>query len=826
MPGFSAGSAYVDLVPRLQKGWSGAVEKEVDGPLGRIRSKAGGIGKAIGVGLGAGVVGGGALLLKLGSDLDGALDNIQTKTGLVGKELEGVQDSFRNVAKRVPDDLGRVSDAVAMVAQKTDLTGKPLEELSTQILTLSRLTGQDLASTIEQSSRFFGDWGLSVEQQGPALDELFRLSQKTGVGVGDLQDRLVKFGGPLRQLGFGWEESAALIAKFQKEGVNTDLVMGSLRISLGKMAKAGEDPQKTLARVTDEIKNAGSAGEANALALELFGARAGPDMAAAIREGRFEVDDLVSSIKGGKGTILDSAKATDDFGEKWGALRNRITLALEPIAGKVFDLANELFDYLAPVGDWFAERLPGWIDKATTALEPWVSGVKEAVSILFRGDFTGAGPWAEDSPIVDGLFRLRDLLIDVVLPAAKRFFGWITTDGKPVLIALAAALGLIVAPFLTVGAALVYAYVRFEGFRNLVDAVLKWLVANVPPIMRVIVAGIMAAWTWLRTNVPPIVATIVAGVMAAWAWIRDNVLPIVKMIVATIVDGFAAVVAWVQENWPAISEAIGHVVAVIRGIIERAVDFVLTLWTTFGDELLNIAMVAWDFVRSTVENAINLVRSIVETVLAIINGDWSDAWDGIKGIVSAVWDSIVDLVTLGIELAKQALSAGLDALKLVWDTAWQAMKDVLGGLWDGLEDAAKAAMNAILGALEAGINSAIDLLNTALDGIDKAAGPLVNFGEIPHVDLPELRGKGGDVKAGRDYIVGELGPELLRMGASGGHVVSNRNLRELGGGTGRAGIVLEDGAVRVDARGIEEPETVGDYAARQIGWRLNLGGKR
>lgn len=803
--GFSAGSAYVDLVPRLQKGWAGSVDKQVDGPLGRIQSKAGVLGKAVALGLGAAVVGGGVALLAIGNKLDDALDNIAIKTGATGDELKGLETSFSNVAKRVPNDLGEVSDAIAAVASRTGLTGKPLEDLSTQLLTLSRITKKDLGTTIEESTRFFGDWGIAVEDQGPSLDKLFAISQKTGVGMSDLQSRLVKFGGPLRQLGFGWEESAALIGKFQKEGVNTDLVMGSLRISLGKMAKAGEDPKKTLARVTDEIKNAGSAGEANAKALELFGARAGPDMAAAIREGRFEVDDLLKSVGNAPDQIAKAAKSTDGFAETWGRLKNKAMIALAPMALAVVSFVDRTLPKLEPVFDWFAAKLPLAIARAKKIIEPIIAGIRQAIGILFQGDFQGGGPFAEDSPFVDQLFTLRDLFLNTILPAAQTFFGWVSRNAKPILIALGVALAVIISPIGAIAAALLFAYTRFSGFRAVVQTVIAWLIANVPPTFEKIRAAAVAAFEWIRTNV----------------------LPVVAVIVSTIVSALSSVVAWVQENWPAIQEAIGHVIAFVRGIIDGFVSFALFLWRHFGDELLSVAKTAWDFVRRTVQNGIDFVRSIIETVLALINGDWGAAWEGIKGALGAIWDQMVNLLGTAGELALDALEAVLSLFRIAWDAAWDGMKAVLGGIWDGLTGAAKWALNGLLDLIEKAINSGIGLINTALDGIDKAAGPLVNFGEIPEVDLPELRRKGGPVRPGRDYIVGEDGMELLRMGSTGGHVVSNRKLQEVGGAAGKGGgVTLADGAVQVDARGIQDPETVGDYAARFIGWRLTTNGGR
>jgi predicted esterase len=56
--------------------------------------------------------------------------------------------------------------------------------------------------------------------------------------------------------------------------------------------------------------------------------------------------------------------------------------------------------------------------------------------------------------------------------------------------------------------------------------------------------------------------------------------------------------------------------------------------------------------------------------------------------------------------------------------------------------------------MEKGLNFAIKGLNTILDGIDKAAGPWVNFGTIPEVSLPRLA-EGGIVTSPTIAMIGE-----------------------------------------------------------------------
>jgi TP901 family phage tail tape measure protein len=616
--GLRAGVAFVELVPKIGEGFESAVAKDLEGPLSRVGSKLSSTGatmtKAITLPIVAGVAAIGGGLLAAGAQIDDALDNLSIKTGESGKALEGLQDVFRTVAANVPDDFGRVSDAVAELHARTGLTGTSLQGLSEQVLTLSRLTGGDLSTTIEESTRLFGDWGVGVDDQEAVMDRLYLTTQKTGVGFDGLSTLLVQFGGPLRQLGFSLDESAALIAKFQKEGVNTELVLGSMRVALGKMAKAGEAPAETLRRVMDEIKNAGSAGEANAKALELFGARAGPDMAAAIREGRFSIDELLASTSDFEGSIRHSAAETDGFAETFGKLRNHVLLAVEPIATKLFAALDGLVPKLEPVIEWIGKAIEGF-----TNLDPkWqllIAGIVAALAV--------AGP-----------------LVSVI----GAIVGGVGLLLSPVALVIAGIAALVVG--------LVLAYQHFEGFRDVVNGVVSWLVTTIPPLVQAFVDGVV-------------------GVVSTF-------------------------VAWWQAIWPAVSEAVGHVVAVISAIVDAWVATFLALWHAFGDEILAYVGIVFDTIKTIIETVIGVVKGIIETALALIKGDWGAAWNAILGIFSTVWDGIKALLGDALAYVGVILEAALSALRLLWDTAWSAIAAVLSAAWEGIKSAVSSSIGAVV----------------------------------------------------------------------------------------------------------------------------------
>ena len=55
-----------------------------------------------------------------------------------------MQDSARDVAKKVPNDLGEVGTAIADLNTNLGLTGPVLDTVATQVLEAGRMLGEDV----------------------------------------------------------------------------------------------------------------------------------------------------------------------------------------------------------------------------------------------------------------------------------------------------------------------------------------------------------------------------------------------------------------------------------------------------------------------------------------------------------------------------------------------------------------------------------------------------------------------------------------------------------------------------------------------------------
>lgn len=370
------------------KGARGLVDKALSG-----LATGGALAAAAGVAaIGAAAVKTGYEVVQMASDFQEATNAIIVGTGATGDSLAEMEQIVKNL-KGQPAGLGRefgeLGAVVAEVNTRTGATGESLEEMSAQILNLSRLTGGDAVKNTQLITRVMGDWGVEAENSAELMDSLFGASQAFGVSVDSLSYKLVQFGAPLRQMGFSLEESIALFGKWEQEGVNTELVLGSLRIAAGKFAKENIDLRDGLQGTIDAIKNANNESEGLAIAMEVFGARAGPDMAAAIREGRFELDAAIESLSGTSGGLEDATDRALSLQDRFTLLKDSVLLALMPIGDAVLELAEqylpkmqEIMKEAQPVIEEFAARFAEDLGPAIAAILANVRGMGEAMGVV------------------------------------------------------------------------------------------------------------------------------------------------------------------------------------------------------------------------------------------------------------------------------------------------------------------------------------------------------------------------------------------------------------------------------------------------------------
>jgi len=422
-------STFSDAGLKKAQAEMGKLNKKVQGGLSAATKTAGAM--SAGVLGAAGVAIGG--LISIGTTFDSVYDSMRVNTGKTGAELEALKGSLKIVASNAATSFDDAGTVLSTFTSKLGLTGKPLEDMSIAIINLSNITNTDLGSNLDSVTKVMQNFGVMAQYQVPALDMLYRASQQSGIKVSELAASMAESGPMLRQAGFDYADAAAFIAQLSKAGIDASDVMPTLGKAVGAAGKKGISAGKYLDDAFTKIRNAPNDVAAASDAVTLFGTK-GAKMAELIRSGAVSFDDFKKSISEGD-TIAAATTDTEDFGEKFTKLKNRIMLALEPFATKAFEIIGDVFDKIGPKVDqvtkFFQEN-----EWALTALQIGLGAIIVACTIL-----TG---------------------VMIALAIAELGVTW--------------PLVLVIAIIALVVAAVIYMWVKFDWFRNGVMFVVNALV--------------------------------------------------------------------------------------------------------------------------------------------------------------------------------------------------------------------------------------------------------------------------------------------------------------------------------------------------------------
>lgn len=244
--------------------------------------------------------------------VDEGLDTIATKTGATGAAAKELQEIYKEVASEVPGEFGDIGAAIGEINTRLDFTGDKLKTASVEFLKFAKVNGTDVNTSVQLVTRAMGDAGIKAEDYASLLDMLTVAGQKSGISIDALTTNLAKYGAPMRALGIDTKNAIAMFAGWEKAGVNTEIAFSGMKKAISNWGKAGKDSTKEFSNTLNEIAKCPDIAKATTKAIEVFGAKAGPDLADAIKGGRFEFQKYVEALDNGSGTLESTYKQIVD----------------------------------------------------------------------------------------------------------------------------------------------------------------------------------------------------------------------------------------------------------------------------------------------------------------------------------------------------------------------------------------------------------------------------------------------------------------------------------------------------------------------------------
>ena len=443
--------------------------EEFAGKVEKLGSKMTDAGKKMTVGVTTPIIGIGAAGVKAAMELDEGYDTIIAKTGATGETLQGLNDVADSVFGSMPVEMQDVGTAVGEINTRFGSTGNELEDLTKKFLQFAEINGADVNNSIRLVSRAMGDAGIPTEQTGEILDKLTIAGQASGVAIEVLTENLAKYGAPMRALGLTTDESIAIFAGWEKAGVNTEIAFSGMKKAIGTWGKEGKNATEEFKKTLKEIESTPDIATATSKAIEVFGQKAGPDLADAIKGGRFEYQDFLQLVQDSTGIVSQTFEEQQDPWDQWKTTMNDLKLAGA-------DLGGVLIETLAPIlqeaaggvkefSEWFRsldedqKKTIVTIGLVIAAIGPLLvvfGSVFVGISKIIGGSQSLIGLIVKGGPSVVDIFKLVGV-------GAKAL--WAIMAANPIG-AIITVIGLLIGAFVT-------AYNKCEWFRNGVDKFFK-----------------------------------------------------------------------------------------------------------------------------------------------------------------------------------------------------------------------------------------------------------------------------------------------------------------------------------------------------------------
>ncbi|MCP4080781.1 MAG: phage tail tape measure protein, partial [Planctomycetaceae bacterium] len=357
----------------------GALSDSADtfgGKLGKMSLAAGAAFAAVGATAGV-------ALVKIGSDFQQGFRDIQVATGATGEALEALKADAKAVMSEVPDSFETVAQGIGILNTAFGESGEALQALSVQAIDASRILKEDAGANMKGLGKVANQFGLDAQGAGVLLDDLFKVTQDFGVGLGPLQEQLRNYGPIFQNIGFDASETSVIMGQFSKAGIDIAKVSPALNKFSRDVAAVGGDPMTALLDITQAINDAASTTDALNIASDAFGAEGAQRMVTAVRDAGVGFEDLQDALAGSEGGIALAAEQTATLGEKWREFTNKVLVQLEPVATRVFGFVMDAMDRLGPIAE-----------QATAALAPFLEilGGSGSIGEKLSGLWTEAQP--------------------------------------------------------------------------------------------------------------------------------------------------------------------------------------------------------------------------------------------------------------------------------------------------------------------------------------------------------------------------------------------------------------------------------------------------
>ncbi|RDU22212.1 phage tail tape measure protein [Anaerosacchariphilus polymeriproducens] len=305
------------------------------------------------LGVTAATVGVGVAAVTSFHEVEDGVHNVIKATGAAGESARQLEQSYETVASKVVGDFGDIGSTLGEVNTRFGFTGQVLEACTEKFVKFAEVNNTDATSAVQLVSRAMGDANIDAKEYSTVLDALTKAAQASGISIETLAGNITKYGAPMRALGYDTSESIAIFSSWEKAGVNTEIAFSGMKKAISNFSAEGKDAKVEFKKTLEEIKACPDIASATSKAIEVFGQKAGPDLADAIKGGRFEFNEMLNLIKGADGSVEGTFDGLVDGGYE-------AELAMQNAKLVLSDVGDTLLTSATPAIEEATEKVKGF----------------------------------------------------------------------------------------------------------------------------------------------------------------------------------------------------------------------------------------------------------------------------------------------------------------------------------------------------------------------------------------------------------------------------------------------------------------------------------
>lgn len=654
----------------------------------------------------------GGAAIKVGSDFEAGMSEVQAVSGASGEALEQLKEKAKEMGAKTKFSATESAEAMnymAMAGWKTEEMLGGIEG----IMNLAAASGEDLATTSDIVTDALTAFGMSASDSTHFADILAAASSNANTNVG-LMGETFKYVAPLAgSLGYSAEDTATAIGLMANAGIKGSQAGTSLRSIMTRLAKPTKESQaamdalglsitdssgkmKPLSEIVGDMRKGFSGlteDEKASYAAMLGGQEAMSGLLAIVNASDKDFEKLSGAINDCNGSAAEMAEIMQDN------LQGQITIlqsGLEGLGVSLYetmqdtakDVVKEAQGMVQQLQDAFNEGgFQGLVGAFGNVLAQIIQRIAEAAPTVIEAAVSLVMSFCDGLKSAPGIGESGASLITSLVTGLMSCVGEIWTTAIVLIGKLAEGIAA-GAPQMVQAAS--------TAITDIVECIVDWMPDILQAGADIIVAlaeGITGALPTLIAQAAVIVSDIALALVENLPALVDAALQLVMGLVQGLVDGIPVLLEGAIQLFMAILDALP---VIIEKLLQALPDLITTVIDFFTQ---NIPLI--------VDGAIQLLMGIIEAI---------------PDIVVAIAENLPQIITAIATGLAQAIPQIFTAAK---DLLWQiieAVPEIVVGIAGAVPDIIAGIVNGLIGGIGAVWDAACELGSGILDGIKSFFG--------------------------------------------------------------------------------------------------------